>query len=100
MNSDSTESDLRREVDQRGFFFAECPIGENAAKQHRMRVASSMIGVERSYGNTVLSPAFVREAWNVDGLQVIDVIEGVIDNRQDLVVLKKTSDPWASSGHQ
>ncbi len=88
-----TASSLRHEVDQQGFFFAEYPDWrEDAAKQHRIPVASTMVGVERSYGNAILSPALVRDTWNVGGLQVTGVIEGVIDNRQDLVVLEKTAD--------
>lgn len=57
--------------------------------QQTLRIASSLIGVDGSYGNTVLSPTFIRDAWSRGELSVVQVIEGIIDHRQDLVVLRK-----------
>jgi len=46
-------------------------------------------GISGSYGNTVMTPNFIRENWAASGFEVVDVIEGVIDTRQDLIILRK-----------
>jgi SAM-dependent methyltransferase len=48
-------------------------------------------GVEGSYGNTAMSPAYVREHWSGRGFDVRSVVEGVIDRRQDVVVLRRAT---------
>lgn len=62
---------------------------EDVAKSNTIRIASILVGVEKSYGNTVVSPVYVREKWCAFDLSVVDVIEGIIDHRQDLVVLRR-----------
>jgi hypothetical protein len=62
---------------------------EDVAKANTIRIASSLVGVEKSYGNTVVSPAYVREKWHTFDLSIIALIEGIIDHRQDLVVLRR-----------
>ena len=47
------------------------------------------VGVEGSYGNTVLSPAYIIKEWDNACFEVVDVIEGIVDHRQDLVVLRR-----------
>jgi SAM-dependent methyltransferase len=47
-------------------------------------------GIAGPYGNTVLTPAYVRTHWSGAGFDVKSIVEGVIDRRQDLVVLRKT----------
>jgi hypothetical protein len=47
-----------------------------------------------SYGNTVLSPDYIRRHWSKSGLEVVDIVEGVIDHRQDLVVCKRPASPF------
>ena len=51
--------------------------------------ADALLKIENSYGNTVLSPDHIREHWGQGGFEVVDVLEGIIDHRQDLVVLEK-----------
>jgi SAM-dependent methyltransferase len=46
-------------------------------------------GIKGSYGSTVLSPAYVREHWSGTGFDVKSIVEGVIDRRQDVVVLRR-----------
>jgi SAM-dependent methyltransferase len=46
-------------------------------------------GITGSYGNTVLAPEHIRRAWPDSGFEVVDIVEGIIDHRQDLVVLRK-----------
>jgi|RhiMetdeSRZDD1v2_1073273.scaffolds.fasta_scaffold18765_3 SAM-dependent methyltransferase len=46
-------------------------------------------GITGSYGNTVMTPAYVRKHWSGAGFDVKSIVEGVIDRRQDVVVLRK-----------
>jgi SAM-dependent methyltransferase len=46
-------------------------------------------GVAGSYGNTVMTPAYVRRHWSGVGFEVKSIVEGVIDRRQDVVVLRR-----------
>lgn len=52
-------------------------------------VGAKYAGVEGSYGNTAMSPRYVREHWTGTGFEVAGVVEGVIDRRQDVVVLRR-----------
>ena len=63
-----------------------------AAEKTRKHLSPSvnlLKGIDRSYGSTVMTPEFIRENWTEAGFQVVDIIEGLIDWRQDLVVLRK-----------
>jgi hypothetical protein len=46
-------------------------------------------GVQGSYGNTPMSVGYVRERWTGAGFDVRGVVQGVIDRRQDVVVLRR-----------
>ena len=61
------------------------------AKQNEkaIKFGSKFIGINRTYGTTVISPSYIKAHWIKHGLDVISVLEGIIDHRQDLVVLKK-----------
>jgi hypothetical protein len=37
----------------------------------------------------VLTPDYVRKTWPESGFEVVDIIEGIIDHRQDLVTLRR-----------
>lgn len=65
-------------------------LGAEKAHEARIRAGSKYIGILGGYGNTVMSRTYVAENWAVHSLQVVDVIEGVVDNRQDIVVLKRS----------
>jgi SAM-dependent methyltransferase len=60
-------------------------------RRHLSPKVNRVLGVEGTYGNTVMTPEYIRKNWSGFGFEVIDVVEGVIDNRQDLVVLRKPS---------
>ncbi|MFN0037958.1 MAG: class I SAM-dependent methyltransferase [Burkholderiales bacterium] len=82
--------ELDTELAQKGYLFKEYDGWQEEVKnQNVMKLASQMVGVERSYGNTVLSPAFIGRNWNNDLFEVVSILEGVIDTRQDLVVLRR-----------
>jgi ubiquinone/menaquinone biosynthesis C-methylase UbiE len=42
-----------------------------------------------SYGNTIMTPEFVHRNWSAAGFEVLGISEGVIAERQDLVVLRR-----------
>lgn len=52
-------------------------------------VGSNLIGIDEDYGRTYYSEKYVREHWNNESLEFRQYIPGIIDNLQDLVVLKK-----------
>lgn len=54
-----------------------------------MPVVDSAVGIDGRYGNTVLSPGHVRSEWPKSGFEVVQVLEGVIDHRQDLIALRR-----------
>ena len=54
-----------------------------------LRAASLMLGIKDSCGNTVLSRKYIDEHWNNEMVEVVAVIEGIIDFRQDLVILRR-----------
>lgn len=58
-------------------------------RRYKVPIANIAMGVTGSYGNTVLMPAYIRSAWPASGFEVVSIVEGIIDHRQDLVVLRK-----------
>lgn len=81
---------LVKELRERGALYKEYNyLRKSVQKQNTLKTASLLVGVTGSYGNTVLSPEHIRRAWNTDRLQVLDILEGVIDYRQDLAVLRR-----------
>lgn len=84
------EAILRARIAKDGFLYKEYPDWQkNVNKQNTLKIASLMVGVERSYGNTVLSPDYIRKQWPSAGFEVRAIVEAIIDDRQDLVVLRR-----------
>ena len=84
------EAALRDQLDRQGFIYKEYPDWQECAKtQNTLRIASNMVGIERSYGNTVLAPDYIRKTWPAAGFEVRAIVEAIIDDRQDLVVLRR-----------
>lgn len=78
--------DLRSE----GILYKEYSfLKQDLSRTIRIPIASTTMGIEGSYGNTVLSPHHIRATWPKSGFEVLDVIDGIIDHRQDLVVLRR-----------
>jgi hypothetical protein len=46
-------------------------------------VLDATMGVTGSYGNSVLAPDHIRRAWPDSGFEVVDIVKGIIDHRQD-----------------
>jgi SAM-dependent methyltransferase len=85
------EAALREQLARTGFLYKEYPDWQDCQKtQDTLRLASNMVGIERSYGNTVLSHEHIRRTWPAAGFEVRAIVEAIIDDRQDLVVLRRT----------
>jgi SAM-dependent methyltransferase len=85
-----SETALRARIDKDGFLYKEYPDWRECVKnQNTLKITSLMVGVERSYGSTVLSPDYIRKQWPSAGFEVRAVVEAIIDDRQDLVVLRR-----------
>jgi len=67
-------------------------LQKSVENQNTLKITSLVVGIEGSYGNTALSKEFIKTHWNNRHFEVIDVIEGIIDFRQDLVILKRKPD--------
>jgi SAM-dependent methyltransferase len=55
-------------------------------------------GVTSSYGMSAHSPEYIRRVWS-RMFEVVDIQEGVIDNVQDLVILRKRDGRRLLAGH-
>jgi SAM-dependent methyltransferase len=84
------EATCRARLDREGFYFEEAPDWkENVERQNTLAVTSLYVGIERSYGTTILTSDYIRRHWSSAGFEVCAVVDGVIDG-QDLVVLRRT----------
>ena len=84
------ESDAQNKLKNEGFIFKEYDNWKKITKSSNiLRTSSQLVGVKSAYGSMALSKCFINKNWNKYNLEVIDIIEGVIGTRQDLVILKK-----------
>ncbi|MGA2865102.1 MAG: class I SAM-dependent methyltransferase [Verrucomicrobiota bacterium] len=94
---DAQEATLRAHLDREGFYYKEYgDWRENVRNQDTLRVTSLMVGIDRSYGSTILSPGHIRRNWPAAGFEVRAVVEGIVDGH-DLVELRRLSGPGVSS---
>lgn len=85
-----TESELKRSLDHMGYLYREYESWQDHNKNQRtLRLTSHLIGVKHSYGQTVLSPDYITKNWASSDFEVIDIVEGIIDHLQDLVVMRR-----------
>ncbi|MGC6465131.1 MAG: class I SAM-dependent methyltransferase [Akkermansiaceae bacterium] len=81
---------LDGKLEDEGFLYKEYDhLKDSIENQNTLKVTSLLVGVEGSYGVTVLSLDHIRKNWNNEHFEVVDIIEGIIGYRQDLVVLRK-----------
>jgi SAM-dependent methyltransferase len=64
-------------------------LAAHKASEHRVRFGSKYLGIEGRYGTTLLAPDYIRAHWAEFGFAVETILEGIIDYRQDLVVLRR-----------
>lgn len=84
------ESDAQNKLKNEGFIFKEYDNWKKITKSSNiLRTSSQLVGVKSAYGSMALSKCFINKNWNKYNLEVIDIIEGVVGTRQDLVILKK-----------
>ena len=57
--------------------------------KHLSPLLNTFHGIGGSYGNTIMTPDFIKKNWVLAGFEVLGISEGVIDTRQDLVVLRR-----------
>ena len=87
---DSPIEDLNAKLQKDGFLYEEYSfLKESVKTQDTLRITSLLVGVEGSYGATVLSLDHIKEHWNTEHFEVVDIIEGIIGYRQDVVILRK-----------
>ncbi|MGA3080474.1 MAG: class I SAM-dependent methyltransferase [Terracidiphilus sp.] len=81
-----------RELREKGILYKEYEFYAEA-KSHKSLspVVDTMVGIDKSYGSTAMTPEYIFDKWNSVGFKVISIVEGIIDNRQDLIVLHKAS---------
>jgi SAM-dependent methyltransferase len=73
-----------------GLIFQDYPdLAAHKASEQRVRFGSKYLGIEGRYGTTLLAPAYIRDHWTEFGFAIETVAEGIIDYRQDLVVLRR-----------
>jgi hypothetical protein len=46
-----------------------------------------------------MTPEFIRENWSGAGFEVAAIVQGIIDYRQDLIVLRKAPSAIADKGN-
>ncbi|MGH8511613.1 MAG: class I SAM-dependent methyltransferase [Gammaproteobacteria bacterium] len=87
-NTDTNK--LEQDLKKQGYLYKEYDFLKTSVQnQNVLRGASFLVGVEGSYGNMAMSLEHIKKEWDTEQFQVIDIIEGIIDYRQDLVILKR-----------
>jgi SAM-dependent methyltransferase len=87
VDNDEIEEKLRKD----GIFYKEYAWLKDLQRRGPALTANVDIAsfLGDSYGNTIMTPEFVRQNWAVAGFEVLGISEGVIAERQDLVVLRR-----------
>ncbi|MDN5869245.1 MAG: class I SAM-dependent methyltransferase [Nitrococcus sp.] len=84
------EAACARRLVEQGILYKEYAfLHDSIQKQNTFKVASDLVGIEGSYGNTVLATEFIRAQWANADFEVVEIIEGIIDYIQDLVILRR-----------
>jgi len=89
--SRTDKSEVEEKLRQEGIFYKEYEWLKDLQKRGPALSAkvdmSSYFG--DSYGNTVMTPDFVRKNWPAAGFEVLGIAEGVSGAVQDLIVLRR-----------
>jgi SAM-dependent methyltransferase len=79
-----------KELRNHGIVYKEYDCYQSEKSRKNLAPAVNLLrGIDQSYGSTVMTPEFVRENWPAAGFEVVNVVEGIIDARQDLVILRR-----------
>lgn len=86
----SNVSQMQEKLNEQGFLYRSYEVWNKQVKVgDTVRPVSEVQGV--SYGNAVMSPDYIQKNWPAAGFEVVGLLEGIIDHRQDLVVRRKRS---------
>ena len=81
----------RDELAARGIIFREYADRRPQKGDKRMiAFGSKYLGIDGRYGTTAMAPDYINQNWPKFGFAVEAILEGIIDYRQDLVVLRRT----------
>lgn len=85
-----SQQQLEQQLDDSGLLYKEYGYINTLEDSSRvMRKTSVLLGIKDSYGNTVLSKKYIDENFQNSQVEVVAIVEGVIDFRQDLIVLRR-----------
>jgi ubiquinone/menaquinone biosynthesis C-methylase UbiE len=89
-SSGSSATDPIKLLEDQGYLFQnyEKPDFQRAAAELWDK-GNTLHLIKEDYGNTYLSERFVREHWDNSEFELRQFIPGIIDQQQDLVVLKR-----------
>jgi len=90
LHAGPSASDQRKQLEEQGFLFQnyERPDFQRAAAELWDK-GNTLQLIKEEYGNTYLSERFIRENWDNGDFELRQFIPGIIDQQQDLVVLKR-----------
>lgn len=81
-----------RELRAKGILYKEYDYyGAVKSRKSLSPAVDLLVGIDKSYGSTVMTPEFIFKKWSQVGFTVVAVVEGIINYRQDLIVLHKAS---------
>jgi SAM-dependent methyltransferase len=79
-----------RTLESSGYLYLGAPKPAWMLKAERISLfGSNLIGIDEDYGDTFYSEDYIRKNWAIADLEVVSWIPGIIDNLQDLVVLRR-----------
>jgi SAM-dependent methyltransferase len=80
-----------QQLEQQGYVFDAAPPRPQDVNRrvNSPRFGELGIGISRIYGEMYYSPQRVRDYFAINGFQLVQHLEGLIDQLQDLVVLRK-----------
>lgn len=82
--------DLLASLKKEGILYREYAyLNEERKRKPLLAILNRSQGITGSYGSTIISPEYIRRAWTEPGFRVANILPGVIDGRQDLVVLQR-----------
>lgn len=80
----------RSALAQEGVYYNGCPKPEGHQAAERISsFGSNLVGIDESYGDTFYTEDYVRRHWDNKDFELRRYRSGVIDDLQDLVVLRK-----------
>lgn len=86
-----SETDVVR-LEERGFHHTDYDIAASrdvASRRRFLKYTEYLAHCGEHYGQTFFTRGHIERAWPRSGLELVDIAEGVVDDLQDLVILRK-----------